>query len=449
MRKSVATILCFVLVQAIAMAIGWFFVYNATHERVAKSVDQVIIDNNHRVAQSLVDAIGRLPDEFDPDDKAWQRAQELVENMEFGSGGFVCILDETGAIACHPDMHKDTSLREINLGDQLITPAGSDQALKLDEFGTDSVDVGITDFAVDGKHYVATQVLTDSGVRILVHQPISGLSIASEQVMSGLLIRMGVAGLPVLLLTALVGILFMRVHSRALRRWNSELEITVQKRTGQIKQSRQAIVTALATLVDCRDNETGQHVLRISEYTVVLARQLQGRFDEIDEKWIERLRLASMLHDIGKVGVPDAVLQKPGKLTEEEYAQIKLHPSYGADTLIKIHREVDKDPLIQLAAEISLYHHERWDGDGYPVGISGDQIPLSARITAVADVFDALMSPRCYKPAMPTEKVRQIILESSGSHFDPVVANAFLAVEAELCAIHTRLSDGEAVQSAA
>lgn len=448
-RRSLVVIGAFVIAQCMAMAIGWFVVYNGTHERIAESVDEVIIDNNRRVAESLVSAIGDLPSQFDANDIAWQRAQKLVEAVEFGAGGFACILDESGAIACHPDLEHNPSLREINLGDLLITPTGSNDLLPISDIGIDGVQVVVADFAVDGKHYVATKVLTDSGVRLLVHQPVSGLSAASEQVTAGLLIQMAVAATPVLVLTVGVGILFIRGHSRSLRCWNADLEQKVERRTEQVRQSRRAIVTALATLADYRDNETGQHVLRISEYTVILARHLQDRFDEIDEQWIERLRLASMLHDIGKVGVPDAILRKPGKLTDDEFQIIKSHPSIGADTLIKVHREVDNDPLVQMSVEIALFHHERWDGSGYPTGISGDQIPLSARITAVADVFDALMSPRVYKPAMSIEEVRGIIAESSGTHFDPVVVEAFSAVESQLCAIRQKLEEPGHIQLAA
>lgn len=449
MRNSKTTILGFVLIQALALAAGWFLVYNSTHERIAESVDEVIIDNNRRVAASLIDAIGELPDEFDAGNQNWQRAQRLVESVEFGSGGFACILDENGAIACHPDIHDDPSLRSINLGAHMITPAGADDAVPINEIGTEGVEAGIADFAVDGKHYVATQTITASGTRLLVHQPVSGLSAASEQVTSGMLLQMGLAAAPILLLTAGIGVVFIRGHSRALQRWNGELETRVEERTQQVTKSRRAIVTALATLADYRDNETGQHVLRISEYTVVLARQIQGRFPEINEEWIERLRLASMLHDIGKVGVPDAVLRKPGKLTEEEFAAIKSHPSFGADTLLRVHHEIQDDPLIQMAVEISLFHHERWDGSGYPTGIKGDQIPLAARITAVADVFDALMSPRVYKPAIPIEQVREIILESSGSHFDPVVVEAFKATERTLCEIRENNAEPENAQRVA
>lgn len=441
LRNSTVTITAFVLAQCIAMAVGWFLVYNSTSERIAESVDDVIIDNNRRVAESLVEAIGDLPSDFDANDPAWQRAQSLVESVEFGSGGFACILDEFGAIACHPEMAHDPSLRNINLGDHLLVPPDGNAAVSIREAGRDGVQVGIADFAIDGKHYIATQMLTNSGTRLLVHQPVSGLSAASEQVTSGLLVQMGAAAIPVVLLTIAIGTLFIRGHARSLRRWNADLEAKIEQRTLQVNTSRRAIVTALATLADYRDNETGQHVLRISEYTVVIARHLQDHFDEIDEQWIERLRLASMLHDIGKVGVPDAVLRKPGRLTEEELEIIKSHPAFGADTLLKVHHEVEDDPLFQMSIEVALFHHERWDGSGYPTGIEGDQIPLSARITAVADVFDALLSPRVYKPALPIEQVRNIIKQSSGSHFDPVIVDAFVAVELQLREIRSRFPE--------
>lgn len=440
-RKSIASIACFIVAQAIALAIGWFVIYNATYERVAVSVDDIIMDNNQRVAQSLLDAIGDLPDEFDANHPRWQKAQKIVENVSFGSGGFACIIDGSGQVACHPDLDEDPSLRKVNLAEHVFERDDDGESVALGDLNTAALQSGIVDFDLDGKHYIATQNLEGSKARLLVHQPVSGLSAAASEVTSGLLLQMGLAGAPILLLTAVIGILFIRGHSRDVRQLNTELEVTIHERTEQLRKSRRAIVTALATLADHRDNETGQHVLRISEYTVVIARHIQDQFDEIDDKWIERLRLASMLHDIGKVGVPDAILRKPGKLTDEEFNVIKSHPGFGADTLIQVHHEVENDPLIQMAVEISLYHHERWDGTGYPVGLSGEEIPLSARITAVADVFDALMSPRVYKPAMPIDQVRTIILESAGSHFDPIIVEAFKTVEAQLCDIRQSLEE--------
>jgi len=449
LRKPIATIICFILVQAIFLSIGWLVVYNATHERVAQSVDEIIIDNNRRVAESLVNAIGALPNHFDPEHESWKKAQHLVETVDFGSGGFACILDETGDIVCHPDLEDDPSLGDVNLSKQLFNPIGSDTSSTIGDADSTEMAVGTADFSINGKHYIATQALTPSGTRLLVHQPISGLTTASQQVTAGLLLRMVAVGIPILLLTAVSGYMFFRGHTRAVCKWNSELETKIETKTIQLRKSRQAIVTALATLADYRDNETGQHVLRISEYTVVLARELKPNFEEIEPDWIERLRLASMLHDIGKVGVPDAILRKPGKLTDSEFDVIKSHPSVGADTLIKVHGEIESDPLIQMAIEVALYHHERWDGSGYPVGLSKSDIPLSARITAVADVFDALMSPRVYKPAMPIEQVRNIIIESSGSHFDPDVVNAFIKVVDELCVIRESHSEPDPLGIAA
>ena len=140
------------------------------------------------------------------------------------------------------------------------------------------------------------------------------------------------------------------------------------------------------------------------------------------------MTVTAALHDIGKVGIPDAVLKKPGKLTDEERKIMNSHTTIGGDTLIAVRQQWEQDEFLRTAAEIALAHHEKWDGSGYPYGRSGDTIGLSARIVAVADVYDALTSERVYKKAMPHEKAKGIIVEGSGAHFDPLVVEAFLAV---------------------
>ena len=141
--------------------------------------------------------------------------------------------------------------------------------------------------------------------------------------------------------------------------------------------------------------------------------------------WIRELRLAAALHDIGKVGVADSALQKPGKLNAEERKEIERHPQIAADTLLAIYQQMGDDPLIAWSVQVALYHHERWDGTGYPFKLQGEGIPLAARIVAVADVYDALTSKRVYKPAMPHDKAVEIINHDAGTHFDPAVVEAF------------------------
>ena len=213
---------------------------------------------------------------------------------------------------------------------------------------------------------------------------------------------------------------------------NQQLEQQVQDRMEQYLRSRHALIFGLAKLADCRDNDTGQHLYRICEFSELLASQMAKRYEYIDKTWIKTLRLAASMHDIGKVGVPDQVLLKAGQLDKEERHVVEKHTVIGSDTLIAIRNELGDDALINMSVQVTLFHHERWDGSGYPTGLRREEIPLSARIVALADVYDALTSERVYKPAMSHEQAVRIINESSGSHFDPEVVDAFNVVNHQM-----------------
>jgi len=191
--------------------------------------------------------------------------------------------------------------------------------------------------------------------------------------------------------------------------------------------ARNALIVGLAKLADYRDTDTGEHLERIGVCSRLIATAAREDFDEIDDDWISRLEVASSLHDIGKVGIPDDVLLKPGPLTPSERSIMERHTVIGADTIIEIQRCYADDPLLAMGLQITLEHHERWDGKGYPCGLEGEQICLSARIVAVADVYDALTSKRVYKEAMPHERACEIIARESTGQFDPRVVEAFLA----------------------
>jgi PAS domain S-box-containing protein len=206
-------------------------------------------------------------------------------------------------------------------------------------------------------------------------------------------------------------------------------DITDRKQNEEsVLRNRDAVIFGMAKLAESRDEETGQHLERICKYVEILARHLSGQYEEIDEDWIHTITTTAALHDIGKVGIPDAVLQKKGRLTEGEYQVIKKHTHIGGDTLLALKRRWGDDPFLVTAAQIAMSHHEKWDGNGYPFGLVGDNIPLAARIVAVADVYDALTSKRVYKDAMPHEQAKAIIVDGEGEHFDPAVVDAFVKV---------------------
>lgn len=210
-----------------------------------------------------------------------------------------------------------------------------------------------------------------------------------------------------------------------------ELELLVKERTKELDDTRLEIVQRLGCAAEYKDNETGLHVIRMSWYSKFLAEEIQA-----NDAWVELLYTAAPMHDIGKIAIPDRILLKPGKFNAEEWAIMQKHVEYGVDIL-----GTHKSELLVMAREIALYHHEKYDGSGYPNGISGKDIPLSARIVAIADVFDALTSERPYKKAWPVEKAMALIEAESGSHFDPELVPAFFNCLEQIMTIKDKFKD--------
>lgn len=207
----------------------------------------------------------------------------------------------------------------------------------------------------------------------------------------------------------------------ALSQQKSDLEALVKIRTVELTSTRKAIINMLGKAGDYKDNATGMHVVRMALYTKVLAEKISQ-----DEQWIDLLFNAAPMHDIGKIGIPDAILCKTGKLEPDEWEIMKTHSTIGSNIL-----EGEDSTLLRLAKEVALNHHEKWNGKGYPNGLSGEEIPLSARIIAIADTFDALTSKRPYKEAWPIDKAVDLIKSESGQHFDPNLLPHFLACISE------------------
>jgi putative two-component system response regulator len=214
---------------------------------------------------------------------------------------------------------------------------------------------------------------------------------------------------------------------------NVYLEKLVTQRTHEIAAIQDVTIHAMASLAETRDNETGNHIRRTQNYVKLLAQHLQfhpnyTHFLNMDGV-IETLFKSAPLHDIGKVGIPDAILLKPGRFEPSEFEIMKSHPELGQNTILQAESELGIDvPFLQYAKEIAYGHHEKWDGSGYPQGLSGEDIPISARLMAVADVYDALISRRVYKEGMPHEQAVQIILDGKGTHFDPHIIEAFVVL---------------------
>ncbi len=200
--------------------------------------------------------------------------------------------------------------------------------------------------------------------------------------------------------------------------------------TRRISMIQDSVIVGMANLIESRDGSTGKHVKNTQMYVRMIADELYKRklfMEELTPEYIEDLCKAAPLHDVGKIKVPDAILQKPGKLTPEEFDAMKLHTTYSRKIIQTIIGDVEDEQYVRIVEDIALYHHERWDGTGYPTGLVGDSIPLAARIMAVADVFDALYEERCYKPPIrPIERIMQIMSEGRGTQFDPVIIDVFM-----------------------
>ena len=211
---------------------------------------------------------------------------------------------------------------------------------------------------------------------------------------------------------------------------NAYLEAEIVRRMSENQLIQQVSIHALARLAETRDPETGNHLRRTQEYVRTLAMALRHHpdyADYLDPRTIDTLAKSAPLHDIGKVGIPDHILLKPGKLTPEEWDVMKTHAKLGSDAIEQAERDAEKPvEFLAIAKEIAHYHHEKWDGSGYPEGRKGKDIPIAARLMALADVFDALICRRVYKPPMPYDEAFQLIVDGSGKHFDPVVVQAFV-----------------------
>ena len=258
---------------------------------------------------------------------------------------------------------------------------------------------------------------------------------------------------PAVMLARVRAHLRLKAAADYLRDQNSFLEREVARRVRELSAVQDITIYAMATLAETRDNETGNHIRRTQNYVITLATKLAENPKyavQLPRQDIELLYKSAPLHDIGKIGIPDRILLKPGRLTPEEFDIMKTHAAIGKASIEAAEQLVGMpDSFLRFAKEIAGSHHEKWDGSGYPEGLAGEAIPLSARLMALADVYDALISKRVYKEAFSHEVARNIIVQGNGTHFDPAVIDAFIALEQDFIDIAKRFSDNDAELTAA
>lgn len=247
---------------------------------------------------------------------------------------------------------------------------------------------------------------------------------------------------PVIVVSVIITALFCFKITSDLDKYKNDLERDIEQKNASLREHDEKmlslqnnVVIAMANLIESRDGDTGEHVKRTERFVnmLAIAAQREGYKPEIlTDEYIELLSKAAPLHDIGKISISDTILMKPGKLTPEEFEIMKTHASEGGKIVREVMGEIEDKSYVDIAADVAAYHHEKWNGSGYNAGLSGEDIPLAARIMAIADVFDALISKRCYKEEFSLDEAFGIIEESAGSHFDPTLAGIFLNLRPEI-----------------
>jgi HD-GYP domain-containing protein (c-di-GMP phosphodiesterase class II) len=298
----------------------------------------------------------------------------------------------------------------------------------------------------DGPALAAAAPVPSLNGYIVAYRSVDQLSINPLSATLPLLCACLIAFVGTMSLFGLGGYLILaRIHERFSERW-SELQTVALRRAEGLVRSRDAIVFGLADLTESRDPETGNHLQRLAMYasTLTMALRQHDKFrDLISHEFVDVLRQSALLHDIGKVAVEDAILLKPGPLTPQERLQMQQHATVGEHCLRRIEQQLGPTKFIHTAREIAHSHHERWDGRGYPQGLSGEQIPLSARIVAVCDVYDALSCRRVYKEPWPHDDCVAYIGKEAGKHFDPDIVETFLQIHQQFRAIAQQYATAE------
>lgn len=427
-RSRGSLIAATVLLQALVIGLGWFATMSVTQSDVEEKAQQRLMEEGSRLAEDVSQRLrAEVQGPIIAGAASWEKAQRLIESLRLPGGAMVILLDDRGRLLCHPLARPDPS-RTLDYSETVLKvwPRGDPAtlgSLKPMQAITGEADLltGPTQLAV-----VHSELL---GATIVVHQADAMVRASVAAITRDMQRWGGFGALGVLLLTVVGSTLLVRKYDTMLMRVNRQLELEVDRRMRRGLAIRNGMIFGLAKLADHRDTDTGRHLERICRYSELLATELLGQRGEIDRAWIERLRLASSMHDIGKVGIPDAILLKPGRLTPAEREVMETHTIIGTDTLIAIRNHTGDDDLLNMAIQVTLSHHERWDGTGYPYRLSHDQIPLAARIVALADMYDAVTSRRIYKAAMSHEEACSLILSERGTHFDPAIVDTFERIQ--------------------
>jgi len=475
LRSRGSFIAAIVLLQSVVVGLGWVGATHAARDGLRSRVRERVIEENSRAVSHLCAAVSSIIKERpEPGKPAWEEVQRLVSRFTLPGSTSLVVLSEQGEVIFPTGRNNNETHNEgrpgaregggtgAGVSNPVLTLLPGGEKMLLSELNPGAVvsakakwgatgigraegDAG--DEGDEGESVLSVVYSTRAGMKFVAAAPQAVVDAAERELASDVTLWVGLAGVVVLCITIGGSVVLVRRYDAIVMRMNRQLEQEAERRTRRGLAIRNGLVFGLAKLADYRDTDTGKHLERICRYCELLAQKLVGVYPEIDKAWIERLKLASSMHDIGKVGIPDSILLKPGKLTPEERNQMETHAVIGADTLMAIRQRVGDDDLLNMSVQVALCHHEKVDGTGYPNKLVAGQIPLCARIVALADVYDALTSVRVYKPAMSHAEAVAIIAKSRGTHFDPVIADAFMAIHPTFDAICEQLQGRELAAS--
>lgn len=430
LRSKRRLIAATVLLQALVIGLGWLGTMHVARNGLRLHAEERVAEDAARQAGDFCAALAsHVNGPIRAGTPQWDAAQKLVTESQ-PPGGTLLLLDPYGGLLCHPSLEANPGLRRVDYSEQRLRLVPGNEQMELGQLRPHAPIIGEGDF-VGGPATVGLAFNPQVQAKAMVIMPHAGLAASARRLTDGVMFLIAAGGAGVLVLTIIGSVVLVRRYDSILMRANAKLEEELARRVRRGLVIRNGLIFGLAKLADYRDTDTGKHLERICRFSEILALELRETFPEITRPWIDLLKLASSMHDIGKVGIADSILLKPGIFTPEERRIMELHPLIGADTLVAIRKRVGDDDLLNMGIQITLSHHERWDGKGYPYNLSGEQIPLSARVVALADMYDALTSKRVYKAAMTHTKAREIILQNRGTHFDARIVDAFERVQAE------------------
>ena len=430
-KNSQLLVIVFISTAQLALtllAVAWMF--GCLHDETQEAAIYKTNDINEFVAKQAIDRIEDLGlQNVELNNSDWVKLQNFVVKTKLLGDGFLSVIDsQSGAVVCHPEIENDPSILGKNWNGFLVQTNKSTLLEALQEAKLQNKKYAQIQWNGDRQLVVGT-VLSGLGLTVLTHHRMAPNHATESSFISSFQGLAFAGALAIGLLATVLNIFMTKRINAEDTKVHSDLNQLVEARTAELICTKNAIIFGLAKLAESRDNDTGEHLDRIRKYVTILAKDLVEVYDEIDEEFIYNLGIASSLHDIGKVGIPDSILLKPGKLTSLERSIMEKHAVIGGECLEAIGTKLGDNDFLEMAREVAYWHHEQWDGMGYPHRLADEQIPISARIVAVADVYDALTSRRPYKRGMSHTESRAIILSGSGQKFDPEVVAAFLRHE--------------------